>query len=123
MAITTSGATGGGARRRPQEQLSGGRSGFSRAADDERARLSFLTILIRGARIVLEPHAGLRHAASGIPNSARRAPRNDDAPLRGESGRGGTPPVVFVRVDGSNSVASIHASAFDQGCSAAHESQ
>src|SRR3984893_17400321 len=36
-------APGRGARRGPQEHLSSIRSGFSRAADDERARLSFLT--------------------------------------------------------------------------------
>src|SRR5262249_47222873 len=44
-----SSAPGRGARRSPQEYLSGVRSGFSRAADDERARLSFLTLSFKGA--------------------------------------------------------------------------
>ena len=56
---------GDGDKRRRQEealdealekQLSGVRSGFTGAADDERARLSFLTLLIHMARIILERH-------------------------------------------------------------------
>jgi hypothetical protein len=66
--------------------------------------------------------AWTRQAASGIPQSAGTRRADDDAPPRDDRGGGGSLAAVFVRV-GSNSAASIHASAFDHGCSAAHAPQ
>jgi hypothetical protein len=67
--------------------------------------------------------AWTRQAASGIPHSAGTRRADDNAPPRDGCGRGGTLAAVFVRLDGSNSAAAIHASAFDHGCSAAHAPQ